>query len=88
MRAQDDARMLVTFDKDFGELAFVRGARASRGVVLFRVPPTSPGALVSIVVMTIGSLGRPTEKSGSIVRCGGARHSWEQRSAAASRTAR
>ena len=55
VRAQDDARLLVTFDKDFGELAFLRGARASRGVVLFRVPPASPAALASLVVMTLGS---------------------------------
>jgi predicted nuclease of predicted toxin-antitoxin system len=34
-------RVLLTFDKDFGELVFRRGLEAG-GVVLFRIRPTSP----------------------------------------------
>jgi predicted nuclease of predicted toxin-antitoxin system len=40
-RAQRDMRVVVTFDKDFGELAFRRGLAASVGVVLFRITLTS-----------------------------------------------
>ncbi|MEE9474975.1 MAG: DUF5615 family PIN-like protein [Candidatus Hydrothermarchaeaceae archaeon] len=36
-RAQDEQRLLVTLDKDFGELAFGVRLPASSGVVLFRM---------------------------------------------------
>lgn len=36
-RAIDDQRILVTQDKDFGELVFLRGAPGQYGVVLFRL---------------------------------------------------
>ncbi len=42
-RAVAEARLLITFDKDFGELAFRAGLPASCGVVLFRIRLTSPG---------------------------------------------
>jgi predicted nuclease of predicted toxin-antitoxin system len=42
-RAQAEERLLLTFDKDFGELVFRLGARASCGVVLFRI--SQPSAL-------------------------------------------
>ncbi len=35
-------RVLLTFDKDFGELVFRRGLSAGSGVVLFRLIPESP----------------------------------------------
>jgi predicted nuclease of predicted toxin-antitoxin system len=35
-------RILLTFDKDFGELVFRRGLPAGSGVVLFRITPDSP----------------------------------------------
>lgn len=35
-------RILLTFDKDFGELVFRRGLPAGSGVVLFRLTPDSP----------------------------------------------
>jgi predicted nuclease of predicted toxin-antitoxin system len=41
-RAQDDGRLLVTFDKDFGELAFRSGLPATCGIVLFRLKMLSP----------------------------------------------
>lgn len=37
-RAHADGRVLLTFDKDFGELVLKRGARASHGIILFRIP--------------------------------------------------
>lgn len=41
-RAQADGRILVTFDKDFAELAFKAGLPAICGVVLFRLTGSSP----------------------------------------------
>ena len=36
VRAVAEQRILLTFDKDFGELVFHRGQKASCGIVLFR----------------------------------------------------
>jgi predicted nuclease of predicted toxin-antitoxin system len=35
-------RTLVTFDKDFGELAYRRGLPADCGIILFRITPQTP----------------------------------------------
>ncbi len=40
--AGDQGRVLLTFDKDFGELVSQRGLPAVSGVVLFRITPESP----------------------------------------------
>lgn len=50
--AQAEGRLLITFDKDFGELVFHRGAAASRGIVLFRIAQPS-SAIVAERVTTI-----------------------------------
>ncbi len=42
--AEAEACPVVTFDKDFGELAVRRGLPASSGVVLFRLHGSSPDA--------------------------------------------
>ena len=39
--AQTEERILLTFDKDFGELAFRSGLRADCGVILFRLTLSS-----------------------------------------------
>lgn len=41
-RAQAERRTLLTFDKDFGELAFRARLPAGCGVVLFRLSDTGP----------------------------------------------
>lgn len=41
-RAQREKRVLVTFDKDFGELAWRASLPAESGVVLFRIPMPGP----------------------------------------------
>lgn len=41
-RAQTEGRVVVTLDKDFGELAFKAGLPATYGVVLFRLTGRSP----------------------------------------------
>jgi predicted nuclease of predicted toxin-antitoxin system len=43
-RAQTEARLVVTQDKDFGELAFRFGLPASSGVILFRLSGSDPEA--------------------------------------------
>ena len=41
-RASKEDRLLLTFDKDFGELAYRAGLRAPAGVVLLRLPGMPP----------------------------------------------
>ena len=44
LRAEAERRLIITHDKDFGELAFRHRHRASCGIILFRlsgVPPSS-----------------------------------------------
>jgi predicted nuclease of predicted toxin-antitoxin system len=48
--AEREHRVLLTFDQDFGELAWRSGLSASCGIVLFRLPMPSPnnvGALIA-----------------------------------------
>ena len=52
-RAQDEERLVVTFDKDFGELAVRWGLPATCGVILFRLKTQSPDHLRTRVVETL-----------------------------------
>jgi predicted nuclease of predicted toxin-antitoxin system len=54
-RAHEENRLLITFDKDFGELVFKRGAKASHGVVLFRIPQSSATAVAARVSAVLSS---------------------------------
>ena len=54
-RAQTEDRILITFDKDFGELAFRSRLPASSGVVLFRVSMPSPSSVARIAVVALES---------------------------------
>ena len=40
--ARSESRLIITFDKDCGELAFRFGLSASSGVILFRLSGSSP----------------------------------------------
>lgn len=53
-RASAEQRILITFDKDFGELVFARGSRASQGVILFRIATPSASVAARKVVAAIG----------------------------------
>ena len=52
-RAVAEDRLLLTFDKDFGELAFRSGLPASCGVVLFRIRLTSPSQVAQRAVAAL-----------------------------------
>ena len=49
-RAQADARLILTFDKDFGELAFHWGLPAESGVVLLRFAADQPDVVATRIV--------------------------------------
>ena len=54
-RAQYDKRVVITFDKDFGELAFRWGLPATCGVVLFRLKTQSPEHVRDRIVETFAT---------------------------------
>jgi predicted nuclease of predicted toxin-antitoxin system len=51
----DQQAILLTFDKDFGELVFRRGLSAGSGVVLFRITPESPGEAADVALALVES---------------------------------
>lgn len=54
-RAQAEERLLLTFDKDFGELAFRSGLPASSGIILFRISAPSVEHTVRVIVTALES---------------------------------
>jgi predicted nuclease of predicted toxin-antitoxin system len=52
-KAQAEQRIILTFDKDFGELAFHRGLPATCGVILFRIPTRSPAQTTVLILKAI-----------------------------------
>lgn len=54
-RAQAEDRLLITFDKDFGDLVFHRGAKASRGLVLFRIAQPSSEVVAERIASILAS---------------------------------
>jgi predicted nuclease of predicted toxin-antitoxin system len=54
-RAARESRLVVTFDKDFGDLALLRGTRGLPGVILFRLALTSPATVARSVVAALAS---------------------------------
>ena len=55
VRATAENRLLVTFDKDFGELVFQMGERVPYGIVLFRVPTGLPTQVAETMVKVLES---------------------------------
>jgi predicted nuclease of predicted toxin-antitoxin system len=51
--AQAEDRILLTFDKDFGELAFVTELPATSGIILFRIQSPSSIVLTEKIVTAI-----------------------------------
>lgn len=54
-RSVSENRILLTFDKDFGDLAFRFGLPATCGIVLFRLQASSSAALAIKVASAIKS---------------------------------
>jgi predicted nuclease of predicted toxin-antitoxin system len=54
-RATSEDRLIVTFDKDFGELAFHSLLPVNSGIVLFRLRAASSTQLANIVSNTLRS---------------------------------
>jgi predicted nuclease of predicted toxin-antitoxin system len=54
-RATAEERILITFDKDFGELAFRSHLPAKCGIVLFRIPAPSSSFVADAVAAAIES---------------------------------
>lgn len=54
-RAQSENRILLTFDKDFGELVFRLGLQATSGVILFRISTPSSSHIAQVAVSVIKS---------------------------------
>ncbi len=52
-RAQIENRILLTFDKDFGELAFRSKLPATTGIILFRFKASSSQAIAEKVLTAI-----------------------------------
>jgi predicted nuclease of predicted toxin-antitoxin system len=54
-RAQRENRIVVTFDKDFGELAFRLRLPALNGIILFRISTRSSAYVAQVAVSAIES---------------------------------
>ena len=54
-RAIAEERILVTFDKDFGDLAFRSRLPAQCGIILLRIPERSPAYIAKIITTAIES---------------------------------
>lgn len=52
-QAQAEGRVVITFDKDFGEMAFRWGLPASSGIILFRISTSSPAHVARIAVAVL-----------------------------------
>ena len=52
-RPRSEERILLTFDKDFGELAFRAGLPATAGIILLRFPPVSSAHVTRLVVAAL-----------------------------------
>jgi len=50
LRARLESRILLTFDKDFAELAFREQRQASPGIILLRLRPRSPAYVADVLV--------------------------------------
>lgn len=53
-RAAGEDRLIITFDRDFGELVFARNASGKPGIVLLRFVPRSPTEAADLLVELLG----------------------------------
>lgn len=53
--AQQEDRILITFDKDFGELAFRSELSSAGGIILFRITAISSQHIAQVAVQALAS---------------------------------
>ena len=53
--AERDGRIILSFDKDFGELAFCSGLPLTCGIILLRIPLLSVDYITTIIVDAVQS---------------------------------
>lgn len=68
-RALNEKRVLITEDRDFGELVFARG-RSSAGVILVRFHSRASGAKAATVVEAVAKLGPRLQDAFTVVEPG------------------
>ena len=54
-QAQQDDRILITFDKDFGELAFRSKLPSTSGVILFRITAISSQHVAEVAIQALAN---------------------------------
>ena len=54
-RATAEQRILITFDKDFGELAFRSKLPATCGIILFRISLRTPDSVAGVTTTAVES---------------------------------
>ncbi len=52
--AEDQGRIIITFDKEFGEFA-LKSSGTLKGVILLRITPKNPDFILNIIEEIIGS---------------------------------
>lgn len=48
-RAREEGRILLTFDRDYGELVYRRGLPVPLGIIYLRFVPQAPGEVADVV---------------------------------------
>lgn len=76
-RANERAALLLTADKDFGELIFREGRLSSGGVVLIRLAGSSAEAKAEIVSAAFSERGADFPHGFSVISPGRVRVSWK-----------
>jgi predicted nuclease of predicted toxin-antitoxin system len=54
-KAVNEQRVIITFDKDFGEFAVLRPGPLPAGIVLFRIVMGSPSSIAATISATLAS---------------------------------
>jgi predicted nuclease of predicted toxin-antitoxin system len=68
-RAVNEKRVLITEDRDFGELVYARG-RSSAGVILVRFPNRARGTKPGTVVEAVAKLGSRLRDAFTVIEAG------------------
>lgn len=68
-RSLNQMRVLITEDRDFGELVYARGQR-SAGVILVRFPSQARSSKATTVVAAVAALGSRLEQAFTVVEPG------------------